>query len=81
MKNFSRRQLLLFLILFLSIACAAVGIIVKSDLLLYIESVLLTLGLIIVLRATERGELQSISKNRKGTAPAEDRGCQVRRKS
>ena len=62
MKNFSRRQLLLFLILFLSIACAAVGIIVKSDLLLYIESVLLTLGLIIVLRATERGSFRAFRK-------------------
>ena len=62
MKNFSRRQLLLFLILFLSIACAAVGIIVKSDLLLYIEPVLLTLGLIIVLRATERGSFRAFRK-------------------
>lgn len=62
MKNFSRRQLLLFLILFLSIGCAAVGIIVESDLPLYIESVFLAFGLLVVLRAIERGSFRAFRK-------------------
>lgn len=62
MKNLSRRQLLLFLILILSIVCAVAGIVLKSVSLLYVEAVLVALGLIVVLRATERGSFRAFRK-------------------
>ncbi|QQU92510.1 hypothetical protein [Corynebacterium aurimucosum] len=65
MKRITRRQQLLVLLLLLAIVCGVFGVWLDTLVPMYLELVLVLLGLFIVLRSGERGQYKSFRKTEK----------------